>query len=686
MSQPSNELNKDEGFDERGRMGLTVLVGIGYAFVTGLCLLCLPGLLLVAVNLAALGHVLGHLIFARLARVPLATLCIGFGPTVPGAWFVRGGTLWRVGIIPIGAYVIFSQELERGSVRRFVARAGGVVGSIFCGLATLMAVGFHGEEHPVAVVSRVAPGSPAWSIGMRSGDVISRIGDARDPNFTDLQFEVMTSTGRLPITFGAPGSAVTETAIDPVYDPIAGKQLLGVLPPLALTLPPSEDGVLHPPVALNSAAARAKPSFAFGDRIVATTDPDQPAVVAPLPANDHNPGSPNRDYFAFWERLHRLRGEPMTIQVERDGRPVDILVPPAFHWTLGLRMEMGDIVAVRPRPGLPYIGVRREGSFGDTIYAVEVLEANGKRLRWENTDNIEAADLHVLPLDPARLPFELEQWAQRRGKNDKVKLWLLRGDRRTDVELSWDDRFRFSRESPTSFHSPTSIPGLGIAYQISPIIGEVRPGSPADKAKLPSAALLYPLKPGDRITAIQQFDCDADGVPTEPKLQAHRLSPDGWSYVEHHLSVLEAKRFVLFVQRGGDRFTVRVDAEEDPSWPEIDRGLVSIVDTRVERASNPLSAVGLGFIRLEKTVQGYVGSFRAYLEARMAPQQFIGPVAVARVASTQTGFEFFFFQFLGLVGALHLLVAVANVLPVPGTDIWATLRSMGNSPKSTGEK
>ena len=44
-----------------------------------------------------------------------------------------------------------------------------------------------------------------------------------------------------------------------------------------------------------------------------------------------------RDYFAFTKRLRELAGKPMVIRVERgkDATKVDILVPPAFHQTLG---------------------------------------------------------------------------------------------------------------------------------------------------------------------------------------------------------------------------------------------------------------------------------------------------------------------------------------------------------------
>jgi RIP metalloprotease RseP len=178
------------------------------------------------------------------------------------------------------------------------------------------------------------------------------------------------------------------------------------------------------------------------------------------------------------------------------------------------------------------------GVSGDIIKAVEVVEPGGFRSRWvlDRTaikdkpvassadiasliglaagsispagvgalgDSITAAGLAPMvmlaptlndgvlehDIDPMRLPYELEQWAQRRGKADKVTLIVGRTvDKKEDtpvaLELPWDDQFRFNQEIPLGLSSPVSIPGLGIAYNVETTVESVAPDSPATHARI----------------------------------------------------------------------------------------------------------------------------------------------------------------------------------------------------------
>src|SRR5438270_2162873 len=126
--------------------------------------------------------------------------------------------------------------------------------------------------------------------------------------------------------------------------------MIGSGPPQELRLPAPRDRKSHElPVQYNSAAARAEPPFEFGDQIVGTTDPDHPGRVTELPEDPRHPGWP--DYFQFKRRMQLLAGKEIVVRVRRgDGQAAptqDIKVPPATHSTLGLRMRMGKITAVR---------------------------------------------------------------------------------------------------------------------------------------------------------------------------------------------------------------------------------------------------------------------------------------------------------------------------------------------------
>src|SRR5207253_9638683 len=110
----------------------------------------------------------------------------------------------------------------------------------------------------------------------------------------------------------------------------------------------------------------------------------------------------------------------------------------------------------------------------------------------------------------------LNAWAQRcadanGGKlpNDaKVKLTVQR--HRSDpgnevevkeVELGWDDDWRFDDIAPLDLTSPMAIPALGFAYKIEPIVAEVLPGIVADN----------PLREGDVVINYRATYVGADG-------------------------------------------------------------------------------------------------------------------------------------------------------------------------------
>src|SRR5262249_37077409 len=75
------------------------------------------------------------------------------------------------------------------------------------------------------------------------------------------------------------------------------------------------------------------------------------STMKELPPNPF--AAERKDYYEFYRRLARLEGKPVTMEVRRAGASpgtpsVKIEVPPAYHFTLGMRMRMGQITAVRP--------------------------------------------------------------------------------------------------------------------------------------------------------------------------------------------------------------------------------------------------------------------------------------------------------------------------------------------------
>jgi len=80
---------------------------------------------LLGISLLIFLHELGHFAAARLCRLPVLTFAIGFGPAL--LKFRRGGTLFRLNLLPLGGYVSTPAEETRNAspgVRLFYYSAG----------------------------------------------------------------------------------------------------------------------------------------------------------------------------------------------------------------------------------------------------------------------------------------------------------------------------------------------------------------------------------------------------------------------------------------------------------------------------------------------------------------------------------------------------------------------------------
>ncbi len=547
------------------RLSLMLVVTAGLLWVLfafGPRNLVVGALVLLGLGFVIFIHELGHFAVAKWCDVYVETFSIGFGPALPGCSYKKGETTYMVGFIPLGGYVKMlgegaedDPEGEEDNPRSFknksvpqrmaIISAGVIMNVIFGCIAFIIVYMFHGERQFVGAVGMVDSGSPAWIKGAESGYILYQIGDKDKPTFNDLKAIVpLAGTEKMPIVFGAPGKPEIKTTIEPRRSADDKFPMIGLGPATSLALPPDPGkagGLREGPFWTGSAAAGAQPPFKYGDTILAMTDPADPSKVTELPNNLRNPDSKMKDYYVFRERLQQLKGKGVTVEVERsNGEKLNIHLPPAYHSSLGLRMKMGRVNAVRPLKGgaenpiqFKNQVVNNEKVSGDIIKAVEVVEPAGFRTRWvldhtpltskpvnssssvasliglaAGTDGASLgaglAPMIVLSptivdgviekdLDPFRLPYELDQWAQRRGSAKTVKVTVGRTvdkkeDQSTDFELPWDDEYRYSQEVPLGLSSPLSIPGLGIAYHVETTVEAVHPNSPATRARITLAA------------------------------------------------------------------------------------------------------------------------------------------------------------------------------------------------------
>src|SRR5262249_50373641 len=147
-----------------------------------------------------------------------------------------------------------------------------------------------------------------------------------------------------------------------------------------------------------------------------------------------------------------------------------LLVPPAYHHTLGLRMTFGRVAAVRSDSPAERAGVQE----GDLLSKV-VLTTSAGRSEFRADD-----------VDPARLPSLLADAAAKGAGPARVVLTVVRPDKRNEEKelgpVDWDASRDFSLEPSWSPQAPLSVPQLGLAYLIQSTVTAVAPGSPGEAA------------------------------------------------------------------------------------------------------------------------------------------------------------------------------------------------------------
>ncbi len=641
------------------------------------------------VGIAALGlglvifiHELGHFLVAKWCDVHVEVFSIGFGPPLPGCCFKRGETTYMIALFPLGGYVKMVGEgadndesdtdprsFKNKSVwQRMAIISAGVTMNIVLALCCFIFVfRTHGDEQKPSVVNLVDAGSPAWKKGMRTGDVVYWVENKGPiPSFEDqLTPTVMNSTEgeAIRFVFGPPNATekdLVDTRIVPKREDNDLKPAIGIGPPRQLRLVSLETKKGHSlPVAFYSAAARAEPPFEFDDEIVGMTDPENPTQVTVLREDPLNPE--HRDYFEFQRRMVRLAGSDVTLQVKRhgSGEIVSIRVPGAFNSTSGMRMRMGRIAAIRDDSPAAKAGVRPD----DIIEQVEVRNGSDTIIWSNNKGNVKGATYR--DLDPARLPFEIEEWAEKRsdGANKEIVLTVLRKNPPPDhteqnsvrLTLTWDGKWWANDEAPMGVRSPLSIPGLGLAYRIETRIADVVPGSAADKAGVQK----------DDVVKAVRFYSGGKKPEDEPKPDSkwHDIEADTWAHVHYMLQGSEVKKINVRIERGNTDVTL--NPIEDKTWPTSELGLLLIPDTRLHRADSIGEAIGMGVTKTQNFIMQIYGNLRGIITGRISHKLMGGPIMIGTAAFH---FASEIHRFIVFIGIISVNLAVVNFLPIPVLD------------------
>jgi regulator of sigma E protease len=198
----------------------------------------------IGIGLVIFVHELGHFIAARLCKVRVETFSLGFGPKLFGVR--RGDTLYQVALLPLGGYVRMAgedsvepgsrplgDELHTKSVgARFFIYSGGVLMNMVFAAIVLPLVMFHGVKFNEPVVGSVAPGSPAWRVGIEPGTRILEVNGAKIVSFEYIAQEVaLAPPGESTLLVQGPlETAPRRLAIEPAFDERLGLATIGVAP------------------------------------------------------------------------------------------------------------------------------------------------------------------------------------------------------------------------------------------------------------------------------------------------------------------------------------------------------------------------------------------------------------------------------------------------------------------------
>jgi regulator of sigma E protease len=656
-------------------------------------------------------HELGHFLAAKFCDVHVKTFSIGFGPALPFCSYKYGETTYKLALIPLGGFVAMVGEADGNNLevqgdepeeaktdprslkektvlqRMLIVSAGVIMNILLAGVLFIVAY-MHGVEESPGIIARVDTGSAAWKAGIHSGTEIRRMNSRANPFFDDIKPMVFSTSRSDTVSMDLDYQGKITTLEAEPYRLEGGlAPQLGIAPLTQMKLIRYKRDVL-PPYEPGSVFSQAKAAdggagFLHGDKIIAMTDPARPNTVTTL---DPKPNGLPGEYFDYVARQKLLLGKPITYHVTRyttdsepmDQTPIAVTVPAAYHRDMGLRMRMGEIVAVRRDSPAAKADIQvRTPDYkkmpivpGDTIVSVEIPEAEGRTTLFTidpTTTSPMDPKSTIRPLDPMRLPYDLDLWLERPAPSRKVKLTVLRtiehGPQRKTLELDWDNTY--SNEIPAFMNPGTSmaINGLGLAYQVLTVVNAVQPFQAGDTG-VPSAAAKAGLQANDKITEIRVYKVDHEGKDIPAKFE--KVGVHQWAFIDYTVQQQAPHKIEVKFERDGQELTAMLEATPDTSWPVMPWGLNLTMATVVQKADGIVEALQMGGYRTYRGIRMTYQGMYGIIFGDVSVKSMSGPITLGRISYLIAGQDVW--HLIIWMAMISINLAVVNFMPIPVLD------------------
>jgi len=272
---------------------------------------------IVVIGVLVVIHEAGHFTMARVLGAPVEVFSVGFGRRLWG--FERGGTDYRLSLVPLGGYVRIpglgpdesdvvgeapeEVELLARWKRALILLAGPVTNIVaavfFIGVAYMLGVETPAFRDEPPVIGWIDPGSPAAAVDLEVGDLITAVDGVAVPTWRELETSIVSSADNEVVVDVERHGRRHQVTMVPESVTRYGFGYSGIQPPVPPVL-------VQVPVGSPARAAGFEP----GDRVLAVN------------------GEPVDQFYDLIRLISPHTDEEITLTVQRGDRTLDISVTP----------------------------------------------------------------------------------------------------------------------------------------------------------------------------------------------------------------------------------------------------------------------------------------------------------------------------------------------------------------------